>query len=376
MPSTSKHADTPHDRVSAKALREDIDLMLEYLLDSGKPLPVPAGLLAGVRSSGRGRENGDAALIGVHSRLSRAIRPVTPTTLRETERVGRGFGLFVRNAAVNFFVLVAIVSLVAFVAVSIASTLRGKGPDGSTGMGRTWLEDLSILASAGLGTSLYSLRIASRYIQQRTFDPAYNQIYIIRFVVGLLSGTILGYFGEPLLGAAGASQDGATVTLGSAAFALVGGFSADAVVRILQRVSDTLVTLVGGPEAAASGMSTRDDAKVQASLIRRVAELRRHTSSGDTRLTKELDRLLDDLGNIDDLSALSGDGGTTIDDTDLDKDFQRDIPTALKAEKEELAKADPRYVRHEWESQEEHDLWTLTVWLRKDNHENEEADDE
>ena len=375
MPSTSSDADTPHDRVSEKALREDIDLMLEYLLDSGKPLPVPAGLLAGVRSSGAKREDGDAALIDVHSRLSRAIRPVTPTTLRETERVGRGFGLFVRNAAVNFFVLVAIVSLLAFVAVSIASTLKGEWPDESTRPDRTWLEDLAILASAGLGTSLYSLRIASRYIQKRTFDPAYNQIYIIRFVVGLLSGTILGYFGEPLLGAAGASQDGATVTLGSAAFALVGGFSADAVVRILQRVSDTLVTLVGGPEAAASGMSTRDDAKVQASLIRRVAELRRFTTSDDKRLTKELDRLLDDLGNLDDLSALSGDGGNTMDDTDLDKDIQRDIPTAKKAEKERLAKADPRYVRHEWVKQEEPDLWTLIVWLRKNGQEDEEAND-
>ena len=108
-----------------------------------------------------------------------------------------------------------------------------------------------ILAGAILGATLYAFWTAREYLRDGTFSRQYSQVYLIRFGLGVVAGFILGSLaGDSNLFTGGSKQFG-VFTL-----AVVGGFSAEAVVQILQRISDILVATVRG--------SDRDRAKADA----------------------------------------------------------------------------------------------------------------
>jgi hypothetical protein len=109
---------------------------------------------------------------------------------------------------------------------------------------------LQYLVAAVLGAGFYSLFTAYGYIAARTFDPAYNIVYLVRFLLGVVAGTILANFG-PSMGLKGFQ----TTLLG-----LIGGYSAEAVNQILIRVGETLVAAVKG--------SGKDDVKAREAVVR------------------------------------------------------------------------------------------------------------
>ena len=57
---------------------------------------------------------------------------------------------------------------------------------------------MQIIGAAGLGSSFCQLHRATEYITARIFDPKYNQVYLIRFALGIIGGVILGQFGRQL----------------------------------------------------------------------------------------------------------------------------------------------------------------------------------
>ena len=158
---------------------------------------------------------------------------------------------------------------------------------------------LHLMLTAGLGVSFYTLYTASKYIVARTYDPHYEEVYFIRLILGVAGGTLLGLYGKELFGTAGATSvaastnnvplsaaltnhlracfaltnaviSGETATnvintarevaakvaanmgdkvgYGPTVLALVGGFSAEAVYQVLQRVSDICVAAVRGSD--------------------------------------------------------------------------------------------------------------------------------
>jgi hypothetical protein len=108
---------------------------------------------------------------------------------------------------------------------------------------------LQIVGGAGPGSSFYALHTASGYIKSGTFDPKYDNTYLMRFSLGLLSGLILAYFLKDFLNINTASSNGPSLAkIGVSALVLVGGYAAEAVAQILDRVSDTLVALVSGSD--------------------------------------------------------------------------------------------------------------------------------
>ena len=96
-----------------------------------------------------------------------------------------------------------------------------------------------------LGSAFYGLYTAHKYLVRCTFDPKYHQVYLIRYVLGLTSGTILGFFGRDLL----KGNSDISKQLGAAVLALIGGYAAEAVSQVLQRFAETLVTIVRGGNA-------------------------------------------------------------------------------------------------------------------------------
>jgi hypothetical protein len=105
------------------------------------------------------------------------------------------------------------------------------------------------LFAAALGAVFYVLFTVHQYVKDRTFDPRYNTVYLIRFVLGVLSGLIMAALIGPSFFAKDSSQ---IASLGPGVLALLGGFSTEAVYQILQRMVDILVAAVKGDGADAA----------------------------------------------------------------------------------------------------------------------------
>lgn len=177
----------------------------------------------------------------IHGELKRLIAPATPSSIRMTELTNSGYLIFI--------MVVAGLSLIFLILSAISSYPVMSVPDTSKYIG--------ILGSAGLGASYYALYTASTYAQKGTFEPKYNQTYLIRLGLGICAGVILALFAPDLLNidmtqidtANPASQQNAkTLYVGQNTLALIGGYSAEAVNQILKRFADTLVTAVRGNE--------------------------------------------------------------------------------------------------------------------------------
>jgi hypothetical protein len=119
------------------------------------------------------------------------------------------------------------------------------------------LERLNWLFSAALGAVFYVLFTALGYVKDRTYDPRYNSIYVIRFVLGVLAGLILAIVLQNSFG-------GDTVRkLGPSVIALLGGFSTEAVYQVLQRLVEVLLAAVRGDSSSDAKTKANADARDQ-----------------------------------------------------------------------------------------------------------------
>ncbi|UTW56100.1 hypothetical protein [Kordiimonas sp. SCSIO 12610] len=126
---------------------------------------------------------------------------------------------------------------------------------------------ISSLGGAFLGSAFYALYSASQYIKAQTFDPGYTQVYLIRLILGIFAGYLLANIIIPNSG----DNFGETgiIKYGPELLGVIGGFSAEAVIQILQRFSDTLVTIVKGS----------DKEKVKSEVKKAVTKTTTETSS-------------------------------------------------------------------------------------------------
>jgi hypothetical protein len=126
-----------------------------------------------------------------------------------------------------------------------------------------WLPTLNAFFGAGLGAAFYILLSTKDYLVSRSYDPKYNPVYVARFTTGLVAGVILATALGPMLVTAIGSKSEFSLTPGI--LAILGGFAAEAVQQILQRLVDVLVTLVRGDGSAeAQAKSQADRVKLSA----------------------------------------------------------------------------------------------------------------
>jgi hypothetical protein len=231
-----------------------------------------------------------ADLMTAHGALVKIVAPATPLSLEATEPAEGRLGTLRRPALVLWMIVIAIVAGIGFTWTEIdveqapppiasstqsqTSTVTGANsstpsavasptgatttPPGtatpvtvtshttaseseSTGVSAPMV--INWICAAALGAVFYVLFTALQYVNNRTFDPRYNTVYLIRFVLGVLSGLIM----AALIGQSNFARGNTQImSLGPAVLALLGGFSTEAVYQLLQRLVDILLAAVNG----------------------------------------------------------------------------------------------------------------------------------
>lgn len=134
------------------------------------------------------------------------------------------------------------------------------------GYGQLW-PALNIVSGAALGASFYVLLRTHPYPVSRSYDPKYDGAYLSRFITGVIGGVILATAISSWLG-----DNGLSKTISPGVLAILGGYSAEAVEQILQRLVDVLLSLVRGDGSAEA------QAKAAAENLQRAARLQQIVS--------------------------------------------------------------------------------------------------
>lgn len=249
-----------------------------------------------------------------HARLSRLIAPATPRTilLLDSETEQAGFLRFLGPVPlIRQMMLAAVVSLIALICLTLSPEVNGSKANSDILVGSgipLLLNELFLLSAAALGASFSALFIANRYIQEGTFDPKYNISYWIRFVLGLIAGFILATLID--LDALQKVSEGNGGTGSSNAFArpllaMIGGFSAAVVYRILSRLAETVESLFRGDmREQAKATSEAESGRLQAEsqqdknrLAYRLMTLQKKLNDGTAgeQVQQEFDALLREM---------------------------------------------------------------------------------
>jgi hypothetical protein len=138
----------------------------------------------------------------------------------------------------------------------------------------TFWTSLNAFFGAVLGASFYVLVKTQPYLANRSYDPKFNASYISRFFTGIIGGLILSIAFGPFLSGKLGTELGQSLSPG--VLALLGGFSAEAVEVILQRLVEILLTAVRGDAS--------DDAK---------AKLAAAAAARDAAVAKSLDAVIE-----------------------------------------------------------------------------------
>ncbi|MDH3346684.1 MAG: hypothetical protein OEM02_01100 [Desulfobulbaceae bacterium] len=182
-------------------------------------------------------------LVAAHNELARIVAPATPRSLTVTEGAARiKKKVFTTIPLLNRLMSAAISCLIIFIWTGSSEYVGVEGGGNiSTSSGLPFLlNQLNFLAAAGLGSSFYALFTVNRFVIERTYEPVFESAYWIRFTLGLISGTILANFIQINI------NPQVSDAMEKATVAMLGGFSAEAVYRILNRLVDAIITLVRG----------------------------------------------------------------------------------------------------------------------------------
>ncbi|WP_116138162.1 hypothetical protein [Trinickia diaoshuihuensis] len=280
-------------------LRNECDAMARFALRHGLPVP-PESIaeLARLISDGSGTTEAIDArrtLAVLHGKLAAAIAPATPhAVLLLDSHYRRAHPL----AWLGPVPLIRLLS-VAAIAFLIAVIATGLSPDVSaanieqgfltaSGTSLLW-NTLFLIFCAGLGASFAALFQAHRYIADATYDPRYDASYGARLILGVIAGLILVEMLPRDL-----FESGGMRSFGKPALAMLGGFSATAVHRLLQRLVDTLDALVkGDPAGGIAAMRNAERAQT--------AQTRTQMQSEIAASLVELQQTLDDTVSADDV---------------------------------------------------------------------------
>ena len=280
------------------------EAMVRYALASG--LRVPASVVDTVRRADTTyRDKPDEeipefeALLRAHAELVRIVAPATPRTILLISD-GRRSRLSMLGPVrlVRHMLIAVVVLLVSFVLLAMSPDVNARSGDPLTSGGWALLiNELFFIALGGLGAAFSALFTAYRYISDGTYDPKYESTYWLRFILGLMAGLLL-----PALIPIGGDANDSTLT--KPLLALLGGFSAAMLYRVLERLVNTVESLVRGDSrelraAEREAVTARAAADASRERLGVVAELRRLQDrvrgEGDAGISQALDELVQAL---------------------------------------------------------------------------------
>jgi hypothetical protein len=296
MPSTTASPGVPS---LQEQLVHEACSMVRHLVTNGTR--VPAQLVQSAdrfeTAAARGRQVDVAALASVHERLSRLVAPAKPGTLyllddsyHQAGQSSLGPVRLVRD-----LVRVAMACVAVFIVLSVMSIADAHPSVSLFGSDlpvvEIILERVFWLAAAGIGASFAMLFQLNDQIVNRTFDPDENASYWVKFFLGLVAGFILVAL-VPIEGTAtapGETETSAQV-LGPPTIALLGGFSASAVYRILTRMVEALESIFSGgareqtlaAEKAAVTRAAEETSQARMAVAGQLVDIQQRLAAGIT----------------------------------------------------------------------------------------------
>jgi len=232
----------------------ECNAMVRYGLSNGLEVdPSVVGQLQKITEPGAGLTADELVkqLAAIHKGLSKTVYPATPRSiaLLAKEHAKNPFLYFLgpvplvrRLSAVAVFFLLALLTVSLDQDVNVDNINLGLLNSNNHIL---FSNQLFILCCAGLGASFAGLFKANGFIANATYDPRYDSSYWSRIILGLIAGVILVELLPSNLFAQGSMH-----SFGKPALAMLGGFSANVVYRILQRLVEALETVVkGGSDA-------------------------------------------------------------------------------------------------------------------------------
>ncbi len=247
----------------------DIGRMLSHIRDQGIMIPEnlndEVGFVYSLKDAHVLDEDGFKRIVQLHGKLSALITPATPRSLSATDFCDCNKYSNLTVLLLLFFIIAAFSALYGYVKTikpgtgadlqkstdaNMATLIVSDGnePAEKTDViSGTLYDQRNYLCAAMIGAAFNGLLTMYRYLRNRSFEPNYMGIYIIRFVVGVLAGVVLANFCSGLF-----QGNSVIAKLGQGVIALLGGYSAEAVRQILDRLVEVLLTVVKGAADAAS----------------------------------------------------------------------------------------------------------------------------
>ena len=195
---------------------------------------------------------------------------------------------------IRFLALTALLFLAAFIALLAATSQAdaATGADATSTVQRAtlvapivavaadagsnfdnWGTAAALVAVAGLGATFEALFRAMQAVESKTYDPTDDGAYVLRVILGVVAGVLL-------VLVLPTDQD---LNLTPYGVAIIGGFGAPVVYRILARLVEALESLVTAPPALDAADAARREAqlklqKEQADLLPLVAQAESHAA--------------------------------------------------------------------------------------------------
>lgn len=289
MPPTSVSLPMPTLR---EQLIQESCAMVRHLATNG--VRVPAQLVQVTEQQETAAAQGTAvdiaALAATHERLSRLVSPAKPGTLYLLDYSYHQHGTATTLGPVKLvrdLVRVAVACVAVFIVLSVVEMVDGDRRVELFGRHlaplELILERVFWLAAAGIGASFAMLFQLNDQITSRTYDPDEAPSFWIKFFLGLVAGFILVAL-VPLENGA----DTGNKALIPPTIALLGGFSASAVYRILTRMVEALESVFSGgaqaqvaaAERAAVVRASDETAQTRVALAGKLVDLQQQLASG------------------------------------------------------------------------------------------------
>lgn len=319
------------DRAGLSEVRQQLlaesEAMLRYAFGSGLQVPPEAvAIAAQVEACSVPGAAGPLlrdlpleTLAQLHAQLARLVAPATPRTIHlldaDPER-GSLWSVLGPLPNVRRLSAGAALSTGAFVLISLAPQIdhTAMKSDIYTLDSLPLLVTLCfLLASAAIGSTFHALFTAQGFVAEGTYDPRYDASYWIRIGLGIVAGLLM----SVLVPVAPTAE---TSSLTKPLLALLGGFSAGLVYRVLMRLVDTVESLFKGDQKELQRRqdelhrANAEQATVQArvDVAGQLIGLRDEVARGapPERLNEMLSGMLDDL-----LKRNAGAGTATGPDT-------------------------------------------------------------
>ena len=247
-----------------ESLIKECRVMVDYAMANGMPLDIHQ-----IEPLEKDNDKVSAKeLLPVYNYLLLLVKPAKPGTLilfEKNRQSTNRFKFLGPLPIIRRFMLVAIVSLFALIGFSLSPDVNATSIELSMLQGSGWDQALRLgflLAAASVGASFYALFRMNNFISKGTFDLKYSATYWSRYVVGLVAGILLSELfivfidtqtvvqvNQHISEDAGLSEKGILNTtryLLKPILAIVGGFSANLVYRILNRVVEAIESLFKG----------------------------------------------------------------------------------------------------------------------------------